>query len=163
MRRKGLLVISILLIVLFVFSSWFGVASVMRKLDATLMRAGFEAAEKSKHCGNWEVANRNYRGAIASWQRVLQSVGYYPDLGGEYLVAGNCLQCLLKVRSALECYEKGLLSDPNSISLLSSMGDCTYRLGEYEKAYFLLSKSRSLYPLKTDIRPLWKNLRLANE
>ena len=159
MRDKILPVFSVLFAVLFVTVSWVACESVERKLDATLTRAGFDAGESARIQGEWRTATTNYKGAIKSWQRALQRVGYYPNSGDEYLVAGNCLQRIRRARAAFECYEAGLRADPNSISLLTCMGDCAYSLGEFEKAYDVLQKSRSIYPLKRDIRPLWKKLR----
>lgn len=141
---------------------WFGVNSVARKLRVSHMEAQFGAAEGDLRHGRMQAAGRGYRGALQAWQQALKYGGYYPILSGEYLIAGNCYQQQRQPRTALKCYEEGLAHEPLSISLLSTLGGCAFRLGEYNKAFSALQKSRSIFPLPQNIRLLWKKLNEKN-
>ena len=141
---------------------WFGVNSVARRLRVAHMEAQFGAADSALRKGQMQAAGRGYSGALQVWQQALKYGGYYPVLSGEYLIAGNCFQQQRQPRAALECYEKGLTFDPVSISLLTTLGGCAFRLGEYDKAFSALQKSRSIFPLKKSVRPLWKKLKKVN-
>ncbi len=160
MRHKGLFLLLVIFTLLFVVLSRFAYESVARKLDVSLVRAGFEMGEHARRRGKMKIAAANYRGAIKIWEHALQRVGYYPYSGEGYLIACNCWQRLYLSKVAVECYEAGLLGDPYSITLLTGLGACAYRLGEYDKAFTALKKSRSIYPLKKEVRPLWRELSL---
>jgi len=45
-----------------------------------------------------------------------------------------------------------------SIALLTTLGGCAFRLGEHKKAFSVLQKSRTIFPLKKEVLPLWKKL-----
>ena len=137
---------------------WFGVKSVARRLRVSHMEARFGSAETDLRHGRMQAAGRGYHGALQAWQQALKHGGYYPVLSGEYLIAGNCYQQQRQPRAALKCYEEGLTHDPESISLLTTMGGCAFRLGEYNKAFSALQKSRSIFPLPQNVRLLWKKL-----
>ncbi len=160
MKGKSPLLISVFFFILFIGLSGFGLNSVGRRLKVSHMEARFGAAESALRQGQMQVAGRGYRGGLEAWHQALELGCYYPDISGEYLLAGNCYQQQRQPRAAIKCYEEGLPCDPVSISLLTTLGGCAFRLGDYEKAFAALQKSRSIYPLKKEVRPLWKKLRL---
>ncbi len=162
MKRKVALLFSVISFILFVGMGWLGVKSVARRLQVSHMEARFGAADSAVRHGQMQAAGRGYKGALQAWQQVLKYGGYYPILSGEYLIAGNCFQQQRQPRAALKCYEKGLTYDPVSISLLTTLGGCAFRLGEYDKAFSALQKSRSIFPLKKNVRPFWKKLDKVN-
>lgn len=159
MNRKLLVVFSTLFLLLFLGMVWWGSRSVARRLDMMRMESTFQAAEAALRSGRKKFAAQAYRAATAAYQRGLSRGGYYPYGSGEYLTAGNCYQQLRQPRLALQNYEEGLRCNPWSISLLTSLGGCAYRLGEYQTALTVLEKSQSIYPLKKQLRPLLQKLR----
>ena len=163
MKRKILLAVSGLFFLLFLGMAWFGVNSVVRRLEMTHMESNFKAAEAALRSEEKKFAGQAYRAATLAYQRGLMRGGYYPARSGEYLTAGNCYWQLRQPRAALQCYEEGLRSEPYSIALLTSMGSCAFSLGEQPKALAALKKSRALYPLKKTMRPILRKLRAANK
>ena len=163
MKRKLLLVVSGLFLLLFLGMAWFGVGSVMRRLEMTRMNSNFQAAEEALRSGRKKIAARAYRKATVAYQRALLRGGYYPAISGEHLTAGNCYWQRRQPRAALQCYEQGLRSEPWSIALLTSLGNCAFRLGEQQKALAALEKSQALYPLKKEVRPLLRKLRTGRK
>ena len=123
------------------------------------MESNFKAAEESLRSDRKKIAVQAYRMATVFYQRALSRGGYYPTRSGEYLTAGNCFWQLRQPRAALQCYEEGLLCEPYSIALLTSMGSCAFSLGEQQKALRALEKSQALYPLKKKFRPVLQKLR----
>ena len=123
--------------------------------------SNFQAAETVLHSGQNKLALQAYRAAIVAFQRGLSRGGYYPVRSDEYLIAGNCYPQIQQPRLALRCYDEGLLNDPWSITLLTSMGGCANRLGEYQVALAALEKSQSIYPLKKKLHPLLQKLRVG--
>lgn len=159
MKRKILLAVSGLFFLLFLGMAWFGVNSVVRRLEMTHMESNFKAAEEAVRSGRKKIAVQAYRVATAFYQSGSLRRGYYPSRSGEYLTAGNCYWQLRQPRAALQCYEEGLRSEPCSIALLTSLGSCSFSLGEQQKALSALEKSQALYPLKKKVRPVLQKLR----
>ncbi|MEA3332570.1 MAG: tetratricopeptide repeat protein [Pseudomonadota bacterium] len=160
MKRKLLVVIAGLFLLLFLGMARLGRNSVIRRLDMVSMESNFQMAETALRSGRNKLATQAYRAAIVAYQHGLSRGGYYPVTSGEYLTAGNCYQQIRQPRQALQCYEDGLLSDPWSITLLTSLGGCANRLGEHQRALAALEKSQSIYPLKNKLRPLLQKLRV---
>jgi tetratricopeptide (TPR) repeat protein len=129
-------------------------------MQTTVMEAQFRGAERVLRQGQKQRAGLGYREVLKLWKQRCKS--YYPRISGAYLIAGNAFQQLGQPRTALRCYETGLLNEPNSIALLTTLGGCAFRLGEYEKAFAALQKSNSIYPLKRSFRPIWKKLKDKN-
>lgn len=158
MKRKSILIIAVLFFLVFLGIGWFGFNSVVLRLHVASMEAQFGAANSALSHGQRQAAVRGYRGALHAWQLGCRHYGYYPRISGAYLIAGNCFQQLHQPRAALKCYEAGLRDNPLSISILTTMGGCAFRLGEYDKAFNALQKSRSIYPLQKKFRLIWKEL-----
>ena len=148
-----------LFFLLFLGLARLGANSVVRRLDMMHLNSNFQAAEAALRSGQKKLAAQAYRAAMEAYQRGLLRGGYYPLRSGEYLTAGNCYQQFRQPRLALQYYEEGLHCDPWSIALLTSLGDCAYRLGESQKALAALEKSQSIYPLKKKMRPILRKLR----
>lgn len=127
------------------------------------MEARFKAAEAALRQGRLLEAGYDYRRAVQAWQKGAQYSGYYPRICRAYLTAGNSYQQSGRLRAALKCYEEGLSGDPLSILFLTSIGSCAYRLGENKKAFTVLQKSRSIYPLKKSLLPVWVELERENQ
>jgi tetratricopeptide (TPR) repeat protein len=110
------------------------------------MRARFDAAQKAKSSGRRQVAEAAYRLALIEYQKGVNKPGYYVDIAGDFLTAGNCLWQQGMRRAAIAAYEKGLQNDPHSISLLTSAGLCSQQLGEFVLAGSYLVHSQNIYP-----------------
>ena len=148
-----------LFIGLFLLIFWYGSLSVLHRSDMLRMESKFQTADKALRSGQRVVADRFYRAATADYQRGLSKAVYYPRMGGEYLTAGNCYWQLRQLRAAIQCYELGLECDPFSITLLTSLGSCAFRLGERQIALAALEKSRQIYPLKKSARRILRQLK----
>ena len=157
------MIIATLFFLLFLSLSWFGISSVAKRLQVAHMEARFGAAEKALRHGRRRKAGRNYRGAVQAWQKGERYCGYYPWLYRAYLIAGNSYQQTGKLRAAMKCYEEGLSGDPFSIQFLTTLGSCAHRLGDNKKAFAVLKKSRSIYPLKKSLIPVWEELKRENQ
>ena len=162
MKRKSVLIVAALFFLLFLGLSWFGFNNVVLRFHVAGMETQFGAANAALSHGQRQAAGRDYQGALQSWQLSRKYSGYYPRISGAYLIAGNCFQQLRQPRAALKCYEEGLLNNPVSISILTTLGGCAFRLGEYDKAFAALQKSRLVYPLKRESRLVWKKLQKKN-
>lgn len=163
MKRKSLLIIASFFFSLFLILSWFGISTVAKRLQIARMEALFGAGEVALRNGRRHEAGLDYRGALQAWQKGEKYYGYYPRLYRAYLIAGNCYQQTGRLRAAMKCYEKGLSGDPFSIQFLTTLGSCAHRLGENMTAFEALKKSRSIYPLKKSLVPVWKELKRENQ
>lgn len=144
---------------LFLLVCWYGSTSLLRRADMLRMESRFGAAGKALQSGRKAAAGQLYRAATADYQQALSRGGYYPQMGREYLTAGNCYWQQRQLRAAMQCYELGLECDPFSIELLTSLGNCAFRLGERQTALAALEKSRQIYPLKKSARRTLRQLK----
>ena len=124
---------------------WYGSMSVAKRTDMVTMRARFDAAQKAKSSGHRKAAAVDYKLAMMEYQKGVTKPGYYIDIAGDFLTAGNCFWKQGKRRAALVAYEQGLRNDPHSISLLTSAGLCSLQLGEFESAGRFLAHSQKIY------------------
>ena len=139
---------------------WFSYNSVTQRIDAMWMSSEFQAAEAAFKSGKAKLAAYTYRQALSAFQRSENYIAYYPARYSDYLTAGNICQKILQPRLALLYYKIGLKYNPWSITLLTSMGGCAYRLGENQTALIVLEKSRSIYPLKKESLRVLQKLRI---
>jgi len=125
---------------------WYGSMSVAKRIDMVTMRARFDAAQNATSSGRRQAAAVASRLALVEYQKGSEKPGYYIDIAGDFLTAGNCLWQQGKRRAALAAYEQGLRNDPHSISLLTSAGLCSLQLGEFDLAGNYLTHSQKIYP-----------------
>ena len=161
MRRKISLIFAGFFLLLFLGLAWLGCNSIIRRLDMMSMKSNSQAAEAALHSGNKKFAISAFRAAMVDYRQGLTRDVYYPVISSEYLTAGNACQQIRQPRMALQCYDQGLHYNPWSISLLTSLGGCAYRLGEYRIALAVLEKSQSIYPLKKKLQPVLQKLKVS--
>jgi tetratricopeptide (TPR) repeat protein len=163
MKNKSLFIgLAVISFVLAGVVIWYGSMSVAKRMDMVTMRARFEAAQKAESSGRRQAAATAYQLALMEYQKGLAKPGYYLDIAGDFLTAGNCFQKLGQLRAALAAYEKGLQKDPHSISLLTSAGLCSLQLGELELAGTFLAHSRKIYPHDKRVNRALKKLKLQS-
>ncbi len=163
MKRKILFMVVGLCLLLFGGLLWLSYNSVMQRIDVMRMSSEFQAAEAAFKSGKNKLAGYTYRRALSAFQRSENYAAYYPAKYSEYLTVGNICQKIRQPRRALHYYKVGLHYNPWSISLLTSMGGCAYRLGEYQTALNVLEKSQSIYPLKKELHRVLQKLRIKEE
>jgi len=159
-KRKMLLVFAGFFLLLFLAGLWLGYESTARRIEMMRMTSDFQAAEAALRSGKKKLASYRYKSALTSFQRNVNRGTYYPEKYSEYLTAGTICQKVRQPRLALQYYRSGLRCNPWSITLLTSLGGCAYRLGEYQTALVALEKSQSIYPLKKVLRPVLQKLRV---
>ena len=158
MKRKILFPLTGLFLLLFMGLLWLSYNNIGRRIAMMNMELKFQAAKAALHSGKKKFANYSFKSAMFTFQQNEARGVYYPERSSEYFTAGNICQQIRQPRQALQHYKAGLCCNPWSITLLSNMGVCAYRLGEYPTALAALEKSQSIYPLKKKLRPILQKL-----
>ncbi len=142
---------------------WYGCMSTAKLAGMTEMRARYAGGERALKDGRQKDAGAGFREAAAAFQKAYERPGYYVGLGEDLLVAGNCYWQFGRFRTALDYYRLALGYDPYNISLLTSLGNAAFRLGEYSEAAVVLERSQELYPVDSKVNKILHLLRDKSE
>jgi tetratricopeptide (TPR) repeat protein len=141
--------------------SWYGWHGVQRQLLLMQVRNHYDMGQRARRRKHGRKARIYFDLALKSWNRARRMPGFLPvenDGFNGFLTAGNCYLMTRQFMRARECFAQAYKYDPNSITVLTSLGTCSYLLGEHERARELLEQSNRIYPLKKKLRLVLKKI-----
>jgi len=160
--RKLLLVGAGVFFLLAGLASWYGWHSVQRQLLLFRMKNHYDIGQRELRRHHYRRAGAYFNLALKAWHEAEARPGFLPVANGGFdgfLTAGNCYLMQRQLRLARRCYEQALKHDPYSVNVLTALGNCLYRLGEYDLALRYLARSHRICPLKKELRPILEKLR----
>ncbi len=161
MKHRLCMIISLSCLSLFLGASWYGIGGVQRQLGLLRLRNFYDLGQEAAGKKDYRKARSCFRLAVRTWEEVAARPGFIPGTAegfDGFLPAGNSYMMIGKPFLGKGCYEWGLAFDPYSISLLTALGNCLYRLGDYEAARKILAASKRIHPLPKKSRRILRQL-----
>ena len=159
-RRRGVcIILGVLTIILSFVVGRYACLSVSKQAVLCSVQIIHDGGRKCAAENKMSRALKIYAMAVNLYRKCEAYPDFALDNENGFLLVGNCYCGLGQYRNAVEYYERGLKFMPNSIILLTALGNSAAQEGDLGKAILSYRKSLEIFPYSSKVKKSLKDCR----